>query len=276
MRRLIGPPSGSSGEVYVAFETVGHWAVSDIPVVVQYNSSFDPEGIEGSSAAQSAIGTWNGASGHFFEFAFGGETTSEAPTFCVNSPSDGMNIVQITDVLPQGTLGITCNRIMNPSATRQIVEFDMLLNAGTSWSTGGSPAPGKFDLQSVMLHEFGHALGLGHSSVQGAVMWPALFAGVLARTLQNDDLDGLRELYPSAEDPTETPTATGTSTSTSTATSTQTATGTATSTSTASQTATSTRTATATATPSPTAVVTQPPLVRPFRMFAIGVSSGGE
>jgi hypothetical protein len=33
--------------------------------------------------------------------------------------------------------------------------------------------PGEVDLETAVLHEFGHTLGLGHSTVPGAIMFPA-------------------------------------------------------------------------------------------------------
>ena len=50
-----------------------------------------------------------------------------------------------------------------------------------------------FDLQTVMLHEFGHALGLGHSAVVGSVM--AAFYGGTHRTLHADDIAGIQFIY---------------------------------------------------------------------------------
>lgn len=40
---------------------------------------------------------------------------------------------------------------------------EVWFNDGFTWSTG--PAPGKIDLESVILHEFGHSLNLGHFGI---------------------------------------------------------------------------------------------------------------
>jgi hypothetical protein len=62
------------------------------------------------------------------------------------------------------------------------------------WST--TPSANEMDIESVALHEIGHIIGLGHSSVQNAVMFAGQPLGVRKRTLTADDTTGLLNLYP--------------------------------------------------------------------------------
>ena len=68
----------------------------------------------------------------------------------------------------------------------------MHFDEGENWSLTGSG--GTFDLETVALHEVGHLLGLAHSSDPNAIMFPT-YSGV-RRALGQDDLDGIRRLYP--------------------------------------------------------------------------------
>jgi hypothetical protein len=64
---------------------------------------------------------------------------------------------------------------------------DMHLDAEEAWAIGENT-----DLFTVVLHELGHALGLGHSDRPGAVMYPYYR---FAATLSSDDIEGIRSLY---------------------------------------------------------------------------------
>ncbi|WCJ31470.1 matrix metalloproteinase [Euphorbia peplus] len=52
-----------------------------------------------------------------------------------------------------------------------------------------------FDIETVALHEIGHVLGLAHSSVKGAIMFPDIYPGEIARSLSDDDIKGIEALY---------------------------------------------------------------------------------
>jgi len=65
------------------------------------------------------------------------------------------------------------------------------------WNDGpGTITGGQFDLQGVMAHEYGHALGLGHSAVSGTTMWPSIGSGSSAtRSIEADDIAGVQDIY---------------------------------------------------------------------------------
>lgn len=66
---------------------------------------------------------------------------------------------------------------------------DVHFDNANSWSDDGSA----IDFHTVALHEFGHSLGLGHSTVVGSVM-EATYAGP-RRTLHADDIAGIQAIY---------------------------------------------------------------------------------
>jgi Matrixin len=55
---------------------------------------------------------------------------------------------------------------------------------------------GEYDIDGVMVHEVGHVLGIAHSDVQGATMYPSVSACNIAnRTLERDDTAAKSDLY---------------------------------------------------------------------------------
>ncbi|XP_030469877.2 metalloendoproteinase 1-like [Syzygium oleosum] len=67
-------------------------------------------------------------------------------------------------------------------------------DATEAWSL--NPNSTQTDLESVALHEIGHFLGLAHTQDPNAVMYAGIAAGAVKRVLQQDDIDGIRALYP--------------------------------------------------------------------------------
>ena len=67
----------------------------------------------------------------------------------------------------------------------------MAMNTRFQWSTNGS---GGYDVQTVMTHENGHVLGLGHSTAPGSIMQATYTARQLL--LSTDDTRAVTYLYP--------------------------------------------------------------------------------
>src|SRR5262245_60759140 len=91
-----------------------------------------------------------------------------------------------------------------------LLESDIFFNSSFSWSTAPAGELGRFDLESIALHEIGHLSGLGHSALgetevsgagrrqvlaTAAVMFPIAFtAGSTAgRELRADDIAGISD-----------------------------------------------------------------------------------
>lgn len=55
---------------------------------------------------------------------------------------------------------------------------------------------GEFDMDGIMVHEVGHVIGIGHSNVAGATMYPTVSScNFNNRTLEADDLAAKNDLY---------------------------------------------------------------------------------
>nr|KYP37190.1 Metalloendoproteinase 1 [Cajanus cajan] len=73
------------------------------------------------------------------------------------------------------------------------------LDAAEDWVVSGdvtrSALATAVDLESVAVHEIGHLLGLGHSSVEEAVMFPTISSRRKKVVLAEDDITGIQFLY---------------------------------------------------------------------------------
>jgi hypothetical protein len=154
-----------------------------------------------------ALATWQAAPHTSIQSQFQG--------FTVAPPGlqDGRSTIGFLD-RPDLDRVLGATSFLLDASTGEILEGDVFFNSHFDWSVEPSGEPGRVDLESVMLHELGHLLGLGHSALgetemipggrrvlaSGAVMFPIAFSpgSIADRQLQPDDLAGISDLYPTS------------------------------------------------------------------------------
>ena len=99
---------------------------------------------------------------------------------------------------PSNILGVTwTGKVRGPLSKKPRWIADVFFNEGWTWSLTGDDlgtADYEIDIETVMLHELGHALGLGHEDDVEAVM-NSYYTGI-NRDLYPDDEAGIVSLYP--------------------------------------------------------------------------------
>src|SRR5687767_131151 len=157
------------------------------------NSANGPTCCISASAQNSAI---NGGINAWGIASNGGSTTRSG------AKRDGQNVIS-WGKLGGTTLGVT-NYISTDTSQSQVcggnliyrfTEVDVRFNNAFSWQTSSGCSNG-YDLAGVSVHEFGHAVGLGHSNVQGATMYPSVApCDFSISSLTNDDKAGYSAIY---------------------------------------------------------------------------------
>ena len=194
------PESEAPGSVSAQYTVNKHrWAAASMPISVAYNASGAPAEIDAVPLLEDAVSRWNEISPGNFAFTWTGASTGDTGSCGTSVQRDGVNTVKFVDDLPSGTLGQTCT-VWSVSAgpNAPLVEFDMELSSTVQWSTAETTPANRYDLWSTVLHEVGHAAGLGHTNDGTAVMYASLKAGTQKRTLTPDDREGLLAAYPGA------------------------------------------------------------------------------
>lgn len=135
-------------------------------------------------AISGAMQEWNKVDASAFIFKSIGQTETRPASL------DGHNSIFFSS--PINDLAFAENRCWINLKTGNVFESDILINPDYNWSDGG-----KNDLRTVLLHEMGHTLRLGHSTVPGAVMG-AIYSGGRMH-LADDDKERITFLFPSTE-----------------------------------------------------------------------------
>lgn len=83
----------------------------------------------------------------------------------------------------------------------RIFDADIVTNGRYDWTTldESDGCSSEFYMEGVQVHEVGHVLGLGHTDVNGATMYPSVSScNNGPATIENDDVAGIQALYGSS------------------------------------------------------------------------------
>jgi hypothetical protein len=140
------------------------------------------------SAVRAGADTWDAQSNASFSFAFAGRSTQTTTT------NDGVNLV----VFRNASSGSAIATTYWWSSGSRIIDADIVFwDAAFRFFSGSSGCSNGFYIEDIAAHEFGHALGLGHSTSANATMYPSVGScDTRNRTLDTDDIAGVLALYP--------------------------------------------------------------------------------
>lgn len=153
-----------------------------------------------SQVANSSFGTWDAVTTATIAFTRGADATSRPYAI------DGVNIVK-TNMTPSewaaAALGIedalAITGTLPLDLTGEIFDADIAFNPNPPnlFSTDTTTPSTHFDFEAILTHEIGHFLGLDHSAILAATMFPSVGEGVsFPRVLSSDDIAGVSSIYP--------------------------------------------------------------------------------
>lgn len=152
-----------------------------------------PEEVEGILAE--AFETWTSSGLVDLEVEFS-ETDRAEPGYAMSGENTN-DVVAIRHDWPFEEDAQAVTVLTYDPSTGDLLDADIVFNAERwSWTGRAHPRFDSVDLQDVATHEIGHALGLAHSDVPEATMYPSARLGSIERrTLADDDLDALGVVY---------------------------------------------------------------------------------
>jgi matrixin len=199
------------GDAYLKIGTNGggrtinlHWVQFPIRYFVTNRDVNQVSASQFQSAVGRAFSTWHAVSNTSTSSQFVG-FTSATPAVSPDTTVLGF------ETHPSDDRVLAATDFTYDIVSGEIIESDIFFNTIFDWSTSQAGSTGRFDVESIALHEIGHLFGLSHSALgetelraggrrvlgAEAVMFPIAFSGgdISGRTLKADDIAGFSDIY---------------------------------------------------------------------------------
>jgi hypothetical protein len=189
---LLAWPLAASA--YTTFSTNGQqvkWSGDSSTFVV--NTSGMPGGAL--EAIQAAFSTWSGAGAHF-TINYGG--SSGSTSFGQNNGTCLIDYGKLDAYITDSSDTIALCLYWYDPRSGKVLDSDIRFNSSLPWSTSGDT--GSYDVQNIVTHELGHSLVLldlyGKGDSERTMYGLADKGETKKRSLDGDDINGIRSLYP--------------------------------------------------------------------------------
>jgi matrixin len=209
---LVVTPQSGLAYLVLGYPLNGHqvlltWSQTPVPYFVNDTGIAGVSSTDMRAAVGRAFASWQAVPTASISYTFVGFTSA------LPGEDDGMSTLGFVS-RPDLDRVLAATDFLVDSVTGAVLESDIFFNSAFQWSVAPGGEPDHFDLESVALHEIGHLSGLSHSALgetelldgggrrviaTDAVMFPIAFpSGTVNRTLHDDDIAGISDLYPDA------------------------------------------------------------------------------
>jgi hypothetical protein len=190
------PPKDDGHDSHYALLGKGVVWKDDMPLHVQVNPTND-DGLgyafmEG--AVDAALAEWDG---YTSTYLFADAVVNYSATFDYDS-TDGFNEIVFGDYAEANVIAIcyTWGYFGGKPSTREIVEFDIMLDTDYEWGNGEANSL-LMDVQNIVTHEVGHGIGLAdiYDCDLETMYGYSDYGDIVKRDLYYGDIAGLQKLY---------------------------------------------------------------------------------
>jgi len=142
-----------------------------------------------------AYSHWGGVTPNLFQVGTSPSSKTYDDLAWTSDKLDGRNTLVWGNYPTSGVIAVTI--MWYSTATKTIVEFDMVFDTDYAWSASGEA--NKMDLQNIATHELGHGAGLGdlyqNAAIQETMYGYSIEGEISKRDLYTGDKQGITKLY---------------------------------------------------------------------------------